>query len=104
MREINREWVGNVSAAFKTAQDMIAVVVLIDMLLKRAHPFGETGRLAIPSEPTWGLVGRRAEAAVEAEALASPEGLALTVASTVAHSQKRRTDQWPPRLAAPCSR
>ena len=40
---INREGVGNVSAAFKTAQDMIAVVVLIDMLLKRAHPFGETG-------------------------------------------------------------
>jgi hypothetical protein len=27
--------------------------------LQEAHPFGETGRLAIPSEPTWQRTSRR---------------------------------------------
>jgi hypothetical protein len=43
---------------FKTAQDIIVVVVLIDVRLKRVHPFGGTGRLAIPLEPNAQAAGR----------------------------------------------
>ena len=45
MKELDQEGVGNASTAFKTDHNIIVVVVQIDLLLKRTHPFGETGRL-----------------------------------------------------------
>ena len=52
MRELDREGVVDASAAFKTAQDMIVVVVRC-VRLKEPIPLVRPVDTAIPSEPTW---------------------------------------------------
>jgi hypothetical protein len=51
-----------VSAGFTTAQYIIVAVLPVRHATKEGiYPFGETGRLTIPPEPTWQLASRRAQ-------------------------------------------